>query len=604
MAGRSTCLPPTYGFPEVESHKMFQSHTLSTLALAALLGSGLSAQVPSFAPPPSSPELLDAFAVSDATTQNLAPVAGAASLQFHVWINGQMETLDLAPFDVRSPNLRVLVTDDSGRTRQIPAAPSVTYRGTLVGRPESAVTASFFDGGLRAMIWFTPDTPAWGIDPVNEVNANAPVTEHIVYDSSNFTHQGTCGVTDNPTNIFQAGSPQTTGTDMVKIAEIAITADAPFCQQYGNNTTTIQNVMTGIMNSVDFIYDRDTEIQYDVNILELFTSGSDPFTTTNAGALLDQFRNRGLSVHSGVVRDVNHLFSGRNFQGSTLGVAFLSGICNNLGYGISDMATLQSSTFRTAVCTHELGHNWSSGHCSGGGCNIMCAGLGGCSGNISVFSQSVINTIVAYKNTRTCLDDGGGPPPVISAITPNVIEVLNGSAQITGTGLSTVTEVRFIGFELDPSEFTIVNDGLITIDTVLPPNLNPNFCWVIGSAGSNLVPVGFTPATDASLDIPQFHSPVLADWPVAYAHQPGYFYALFGSLNNPTTVPVLGIDFLASAFQIASGTVDPVTGAGSLEIDILPGTLIAQTLFMQCVTIDTGFTTVFSSPVKSTFFLN
>ncbi len=595
---------------------MTRSHTFFTLSLAAVLfGSGAHAQVVAgYTPPPATPEVLAAYGLSAGTVQQLSPeLVTPTSMQFIVWIDGEAEILDLTQHDMRSPTYTALATDANG-TIVVPSGPTTTYRGTLLGRSGSVVAASYFGGSLRATIWFDRDLPAWGVDPLSQVVPGAPADQHLVYCSADVTTQGTCGVSAGAGWQPIPGVPS--GIDVLEEAQAMIVCDAPFSQIYGNNTTTIQNTILGVMNAVDVIYDRDVEVTYDVNIVQMFI-GSDPFTTNLAcddfqPNLLDQFTSYALSTHGGVERDINHLFSGRNFTGSTLGCAFdgftTGTVCTNAAYGVSDMISVQNQTSRAGLVSHEMGHNWHAQHCSGGGgCQIMCDGLGGCTGNITAFDATAISQIVAFKNTINCLDNAGGPPPVLSSVTPNVLEVMSGQTiQLTGTNLTTVTELRFIGFQLDPGEFLIPNDNLITFEAPTPLNFFPNFVWAVGQGGSsNLLPVTFIPATNASIEVPTFHSPATSgDWPIDYAHQPGYLYAIFGSLNNPATVPVLGIDFLVGAFQISAGTLDPVLGFGSLEIDVLPGTLGAQTIYMQLVTIDNGFTTLFDSPVDATFFLN
>ena len=68
---------------------------------------------------------------------------------------------------------------------------------------------------------------------------------------------------------------------------------------------------------------------------------------------------------TGVQRDVAQLFTGRNLDGSVIGIAYPGGICTNFGYNlVQNYGNLGCATDLSA---HELGHNWSAGHCSCGG---------------------------------------------------------------------------------------------------------------------------------------------------------------------------------------------------------------------------------------------
>src|SRR5678815_6030140 len=93
-------------------------------------------------------------------------------------------------------------------------------------------------------------------------------------------------------------------------------------------------------------------------------------------------------------------FTGKELDGSVIGIAQLSVICNkSSAYGLSQSKWTTSMLYRAGLTAHEIGHNWSATHCDGiGDCSIMCSGIGGCSGDVNNFGASEKNQILAKKN--------------------------------------------------------------------------------------------------------------------------------------------------------------------------------------------------------------
>ena len=82
-------------------------------------------------------------------------------------------------------------------------------------------------------------------------------------------------------------------------------------------------------------YDNEFADEISFFIVEQFVSdcsSCDPWTSsTNAGTLLSSFTNWGPGGFSSI-HDVASLWTDRNFNGSTIGVAWLNAICTNLRY--------------------------------------------------------------------------------------------------------------------------------------------------------------------------------------------------------------------------------------------------------------------------------
>ncbi|MCB9889511.1 MAG: hypothetical protein H6836_08025 [Planctomycetes bacterium] len=136
------------------------------------------------------------------------------------------------------------------------------------------------------------------------------------------------------------------------------------------------------------IYKRDCEIDYKITTILVRTSVT--YTTADYSLLLSQYRQQWLTYHGGVQRDITHLFTGKTRTTSVIGVAYLGTICDLAnGYGLSFTRYTSNFTNRVGLTAHELGHSWNAQHCTGSTCYIMCAGLGGCGGNVTLFRHRI-----------------------------------------------------------------------------------------------------------------------------------------------------------------------------------------------------------------------
>ncbi len=580
--------------------------SLSTfLALpASLLASALAAQSTT-TPVPAPQSLLDAFSVSAATTQDISVNQDPAStdLEVQAVIDGQPVVMQLHLHEVRAPGASAWVQDVNG-LRQIPLAPCVTYRGALEGVAGSRVAAGYWDGGLRALVWLDLNEPAWGFDPVRRADPLAPMSQHILYRTTDLISQGVCGgaIADTFAAELDGFVPQSSGTDAFEICEIATECDEYLMSVYGDDTTVATNEVTSVVNAMDVIYGQYVELGYVISQM-FFNIGSDPYNTTSGPTLLGQFRNYWRNNRNGVPRDVAHLFSGINFDGSVIGVAYLGAICGtNRTYGVSQHIALGFAS-RVGVTAHELGHNWDSNHCSGSSCYLMCASLGGCGFGIDRFGSSSINQILAYKNSRNCLSPAPGPTLVdASPASVNVLELPE--VTLTGTALSTVSEVLIDGVPVPPEDVTIVSPTEIRFVPPLPTSVGPKNIWVTGNGSSNLVPFEYTPVAEPFLEAPIWNpTGPQFPWTLTFASQPGDSWWLFMAPQQLVTVPILGIDFLINSYQLSNGVLDG-SGVGGWSIELPVNELHQVVLFTQVVFADPGLTALTATEVEGTIVLD
>ncbi len=345
-------------------------------------------------------------------------------IAFELDIEGMTQQFSLTPFSLRGENFRVLTQVASGALVEVEAPAPRTYRGANADG-SMVIVGSLLDEGFKGQIISTDDdnARAWGVQPLSDVMPGSDAGLYVTYDTTDTMPTGhSCGgalVGDELLDGFdpriEAGGGAPRGGQLLA-CELIIDADFQFYSidngsSLSGTIADVENVMAG----VDTVYVRDVNVTFILNDIVVRTSsGTNPYTTNNASALLDQVRSAWFST--GADRDLVHMFTGRNLSGSTIGIAWLSAVCsNNLGYGLSESRFSGNINSRVALTAHEIGHNFSAQHCSGGSCYIMCAGLGGC-GGISPpgvtgpgFGNSSINAISNFAQSRPCIETAGPP---------------------------------------------------------------------------------------------------------------------------------------------------------------------------------------------------
>lgn len=363
---------------------------------------------------------LSAFSIQ----QLSIPGRAGAPFEVDARLGTQTHRVTFEPHSVRAAGFKVTIQDATGALSEIPVPTETTYRGTVAGLEGSVVAGSLTPAGLTAFIRL-PDGQAWFIDPLSAASPGAGRDRHVVYrEQDGVPGDWRCGMDE-----LQFGLPALKGLtppggaggspDGNLVCEIACDADFEFYTSWASNTTTVTNDITNIVNLVSNIYEIDCQVEFTITQIIIRTSAAtNPYTSSTPGTLLGQFRNHWLANHTGVVRDVAHLFTGRNLDGSVIGIAYLNGVCNTNSYGLSQSRWTSNTAFRVGLTAHETGHNFSAPHCDSicSPCEIMCSGLGGCSGIVTSFSTCDIASITSYAATRPCLAAPPPPPPPALAL--------------------------------------------------------------------------------------------------------------------------------------------------------------------------------------------
>jgi hypothetical protein len=331
------------------------------------------------------------------------PAGGPATAW--VGLGGKPLSIALRPSSVQAEGFQVLAQGDDGSWTAVAPVPSTTVRGEIVGLPGSVVAGARTDGGLEAWIRLSDGTE-WWVQPLSTAIAGAPSTQHVLYSADEVIPLGICGL-DQLTNPYPTTDrmppheqPGGAADGSIEIAQLGCDADYEYYVKWGS-TGAVQNRIESVINTMNAQYQSQVGITHVITTILVRTSPTQPYTSKVASTLLNQFRNQWNTQHSTIVRDVAHLFTGKNIQGSTIGIAWIGVVCNKpWAYGLAQSDFSTSFAYVTDLSAHEIGHNWNAGHCS---CpsHTMNSYI---TGKNSFHPTLSIPQIVAYRNSVTCLD--------------------------------------------------------------------------------------------------------------------------------------------------------------------------------------------------------
>ncbi|MCF8238317.1 MAG: PKD domain-containing protein [Saprospiraceae bacterium] len=334
-------------------------------------------------------------------------------------LGGMTIPMTLFPNPVRRANAKIFLSTATG-VKELPARPNTTYAGEI---------QSVQGGEIRLLIdkdmiggAFAQNGKEYMIEPLWYYLPDADQNLIVVYEASisKSVQEMMCG---SDMSLHQSDDHGKVGHDpdhdgdmagvvgsACKQVEYGAACDYMFFDEYGG-AGGAQNRIDLVMNLVEGQYNNgQLQHTYEFDIVEYWFSDCstcDPWSSSNdAGTLLSSFRNWGNSGGFSVDTDVAGLWSDRDFAGSTIGIAYLSGICNSFGYHCLQDWTSNTSLMRVMV-SHEIGHNFSCDHDAAGSNTIMAPAVN----NTTIWSNGSISDINGYTN--------GGSGWCLSSCVPN-----------------------------------------------------------------------------------------------------------------------------------------------------------------------------------------
>lgn len=292
--------------------------------------------------------------------------------------------MQLAPHDLRSRDYSAQVIDASGVAHPLPKSEVTTFRGEVKGLPNAQVRMSLTDKGVEGAI--ITREKRYFLQPARAISKEARTDEFVLYDGADLNKEaGTCGVTLADQVAAQEDATKKSTTDLIDaevtngpvprlpalaVVRISTDADGEYVTAMGGATQANAQIIN-ILNLVDGIYQFEIGLTFSIVQQNTWAnSATDPYTSSVAGTLLDQFKahwNANFPNSDLNARTIAHLFTGKDLNLQTIGVAFTGAACRSPenAYGLSQRIPggPPTITAQTAILTaHEIGHNFGGAH--------------------------------------------------------------------------------------------------------------------------------------------------------------------------------------------------------------------------------------------------
>ncbi|MDJ0908640.1 MAG: M12 family metallo-peptidase [Woeseiaceae bacterium] len=328
------------------------------------------------------------------------------------------------------------------------------YRGRLAGHSDSWARIVVHDGEPTGM--FFDGSDLYAIEPPGDsaVDSDSVVVYRL---ADTFIQPGamSCGshqLMGNGAGLYKAvvagvGGANQQGPGAVSEIDIGAVGDFEFTSAAGGNAAAEMRILARL-NMVDGIYSQDLGIQINVPLVETFSDAADPFSDeTDAGSLLNELRSYRQNTPAQNALGLTHLYTGRDLNGSTVGVAFDNVLCRTgAGAGLSEGNG--SAAFDSLVAAHEIGHNFGAPHDGvPGACEaepmtfIMAPQVNGstefsqCSISIMQANAAAASCVTALPTVDMSVALSGQPATVLLSNSPEL------TIDLSNNGASTATNV-------------------------------------------------------------------------------------------------------------------------------------------------------------------
>jgi hypothetical protein len=264
-----------------------------------------------------------------------------------------------------------------------------------------------------------------------------------------------------------------------------------------------------------------------------------------------------------------------------IGIAFLGVVCNvGSAYGLSVSRFTSNYTSRVGLTSHEIGHNWNAPHCSGSTCYIMCATLGGCGQNVTLFGASEKPYILSWKNGAGCLDNAA--PPQITSITPSTARAFQaGTITLKGTGLADVNQVYVGTVTVASGKYRVIDDQTVTFEAPNAKTLGPASVSVAtASARSNGIALNYVATNPPQLFVPSLVVSTLP-FDIEFGGDPKDLWVMLLA-GDQQTIRYLGFDVLINHVVLPGGALD-AAGIGAMRL-VAPLSAKGLTFYAQVAT--------------------
>lgn len=361
------------------------------------------------------------------------------------------------------------------------------YRGVIEGNAQSWVRLSIKRDEVHGMLW--DGAELYVIEPAAQVldslvpPLQADASDTVIFRLADVlidSRTAACA-SDDTTKVskgdaaFDAMLQELKSSPVVMQAagasrriNVSALGDPLFLQRYSSEQNARDAILTRL-NNVDGIFSSQLGLEIRVDGLFVNDTISNGLSaTTSPNGLLNELgklRKRTAQLSS---RGLTHLFTGRDLDGTTIGIAYLDSVCH--AEHASGLTEAQSPWRDTLVAAHEIGHNFGADHDGDPAGSCASASVGYLMGpNVTgndTFSQCSVNRMRSRLQTASCVTSL--PPANIS-----VAQDLGTQRHAVGVPFDWDLDIRNIG------GLSATN---VRVELLVPPVVQVDDAYVAGGS--------------------------------------------------------------------------------------------------------------------------
>lgn len=253
------------------------------------------------------------------------------------------------------------------------------YRGSIDGLTSSWVRLATHGTDVHGMVW--DGTDLYVIAPADQVREQlVPPIETtragVIFrlrDVLMPTHEASCAA-EASTSVERGSDAYASLVRELQHAnakgelgatmrlELAVLADALFLDRYVDERAARDSILIRL-NNIDGIYSSQLGVQIQAPQIDILDANSTALSNTrNSDALLKELARAREKSTRQRSRGLTHLFTGRDLQGTTVGVAYVDALCDpKFGVGLTEVLT-RGAWYESLIAAHEIGHNFGAVH--------------------------------------------------------------------------------------------------------------------------------------------------------------------------------------------------------------------------------------------------